>query len=301
VHGVPSLPAVLHGRIEYPAVASECQRPRDLPAFTRWFVARRGRAALTAVDAGRILELMIETRRAPVLLGLLLASLLGVAVPSAGAVVKAAALSIDSTLVTANWKEGWLRPHAAVRFTGDADAASALSAVLRPVARPGVVTARLDFRMAGAGAFSKTMPLPPRTLPGRYRLRIFSTSPPPRPRPAEAVIKVPAPPEGVIDRALVGTTRSGPWLQYVGDTGPAVSGQHTSLWVRFRFLYPPQGRRVELVWKLRWHTVIGKVYRRYANTIDTYASSGAPLPKGVWLVVLKIDGRIAKRMNVRLR
>ena len=116
----------------------------------------------------------------------------------------------------------------------------------------------------------------------------------------ETVVKVPAPPEGVIDRALVGTTRSGPWLQYVGNTGPAVSGRHTTLWVRFRFLYPPQGRRVELVWKLRWNTVIGKVDRRYANTIDTYASSTQPLPKGVWLVVLKIDGRVAKRMNVRL-
>ena len=40
---------------------------------------------------------------------------------------------------------------------------------------------------------------------------------------------------------------------------------------------------------------------RCANTIDTYARSGYVLPKGVWLVVLAIDGRIAKRMSVRLR
>jgi hypothetical protein len=71
--------------------------------------------------------------------------------------------------------------------------------------------------------------------------------------------------------------------------------------VRFRFLYPPNGRKVELVWKLRWHVLVGKIDRRYANTIDTFAGSSAALPKGVWLVVLKIDGRIAKRMSVRLR
>lgn len=264
---------------------------------------RLGDGCLTTVDAGRILKLqMTVARRPPVRAGLLLALLLlGVAVPSVGAGAEAPTLTLGSTLVTANWKEGWLRPGAAVRFTGRADQGTPLSAILRPVARPGVVTARLDFDVGQAGTFSKAIRLPPRALPGRYRLRILSTSPPPRPTPVEAVVRIPAPPEGVIDRALVGTTRNGPWLQYVGNTGPAVSGPRTELWVRFRFLHPPQGRRVELVWKLKWRTVIGKVHRRYANTIDTYARSNAALPKGVWLVVLKIDGRIAKQMNVRLR
>ncbi len=244
---------------------------------------------------------MVSIRRAPVRAGLLLALLLGVAAPSVGAGVQAPALSVDSTTVSAKWKEGWLRPGAAVRFAGRADAGTPLSAILRPIARPGVVTARLDFTVPPAGTFSKTITLPPRTLPGRYRLRLVSTSDPPRPTPAEAIVRVPAPPEGVIDRALVGTTRNGPWLHYVGNTGPAVSGPHTKLWVRFRFLYPPEGRKVAITWKLRWRTIVGKVERRYANTVDTFASSNAPLPKGVWLVVLTIDGRIAKQMSVRLR
>ena len=59
-------------------------------------------------------------------------------------------------------------------------------------------------------------------------------------------------------------------------------GSHRELWTRFTFLYPPTGRRVELIWKLRWHKVIGRVYRRYRNTIDTYARSSAPLPEGLW-------------------
>jgi hypothetical protein len=61
-----------------------------------------------------------------------------------------------------------------------------------------------------------------------------------------------------------------------------VSGAHNILWTRFRFLYPPSGRRIELVRKLRCHIVVGKVYARYANTIVTFVKtrSGEPLPKG---------------------
>jgi len=235
------------------------------------------------------------------LAGLLLSLVIGVpTLPAVAAVREAPTLELDTAVVDARWKEGWLRPGAAVRLTGTVSAASSLTAVLRPVSRPGVVTATLDFDVAQPGSFSELMKLPARALPGRYRLRIVSTSAPPRPAPVERIVAIPAPPEGVIDRALVGTTRSGPWLRYIGATGPAVSGPHKTLWVRFRFLYPPSGRRVELVWKLRWHVVVGKVDRRYANTIDTFASSSEALPKGVWLVVLKIDGRIAKRMTVRL-
>jgi hypothetical protein len=227
----------------------------------------------------------------------------GSGVSAAVAAVRADAptLAIDSAAVNATWKEGWLRPGASVRFTGSVGQASTLTAFLRPVDRPGILTARLpDFDVA-PGAFSKVMPLPARPLPGAYRLRIQSTNSPPRPAPVEVIVRIPAPPEGVIDRALVGTTRNGPWLRYIGNTGPAVQGSHRVLWVRFRFLHPPTGQRVELVWKLQWRRVVGRVYRRYRNTIDTYARSGAALPKGTWLVVLKIDGRVAKRMSIRLR
>ena len=50
-----------------------------------------------------------------------------------------------------------------------------------------------------------------------------------------------------------------------------------------------------------WHRVIGKVYKRYKDTILTYARSKAPLPPGHWNVVLTIGGRIAKQMDVVLK
>jgi hypothetical protein len=246
---------------------------------------------------------MVVNRRWLVRAGLAFVLLGGVALPTAFAAVRADAptLAVETAVVNAKWKEGWLRPGASVRFEGSVGQPSTLTASLRPVDRPGILTARLaDFDVA-AGPFSKVMPLPARPLPGPYRLRIASTSPAPRPAPVEVTVRIAAPPEGVIDRALVGTTRNGPWLQYVGNTGPAVQGSHNALWVRFRFLSPPSGRRVEIVWKLNWRRVVGRVYRRYRNTIDTYARSNAPLAKGSWLVVLKIDGRVAKRMSVRLR
>lgn len=246
---------------------------------------------------------MVVSRRRLVRAGLAFVLLSGVALPTAFAAVRADAptLTVDTAVVTAKWKEGWLRPGASVRFTGTVGQATTLTAFLRPVDRPGTLTARLADFDVPAGPFSKVMPLPARALPGPYRLRIASTSPAPRPEPVEVMARIAAPPEGVIDRALVGTTRNGPWLQYVGNTGPAVRGTHKALWVRFRFLSPPSGQRVEIVWKLNWRRVVGRVYRRYRNTIDTYARSNAPLAKGTWLVVLKIDGRIAKRMSVRLR
>ena len=245
---------------------------------------------------------MVVRNRLLVRACLLLVALAGAGVPAALAVRdQAPTLTVDRAVVSAHWKEGWLRPGAAVRFTGKVSVPSTLTAFLRPMGRD-VVTARLThFSVPRAGRFSGELKLPPRALPGSYDLRILSTSVPPRPQPVDVTVKIPAPPEGVIDRALVATSLKGPWLQYVGNTGPAVDGAFKTLWVRFRFLHPPTGKRIQIVWRLRWHVVVGKVYRRYQNTIDTVASSGQPLPKGVWLVVLKVDDRIAKKMNVRLR
>ena len=111
----------------------------------------------------------------------------------------------------------------------------------------------------------------------------------------------PAPPEGVLDRAEVGTTPNRPWLLYRGQSPPVVHGSHKELWMRFRFLSPPGGRHIERVWKMSWHRIVGKVSNRYADSLDTFYSSANPLPSGRWTVVLTIDGRIAKQMDVLLR
>jgi len=44
--------------------------------------------------------------------------------------------------------------------------------------------------------------------------------------------------------------------------------------------------------------IVGKVSKRYADMLDTFCSSANPLPSGRWTVVLTIDGRIAKQIDV---
>lgn len=201
----------------------------------------------------------------------------------------------------ADWRQGWLQPGAAVSFTGSVDAASSLTAVLRPKARAGVVTALTHFEVAQGGPFTAQVKLPPRALPGEYDLRVGGASGAAKLTPIDLTVTIPSPPEGVLDRVQVGTSANGPWLLYNDHSAPVVHGSFKELWMRFRFLYPPTGKNIQLVWKMKWHTVVGKVAKQYKNTLDTFCKSGTALPAGRWNVVLTIDGRVAKQMDVLIR
>ena len=48
--------------------------------------------------------------------------------------------------------------------------------------------------------------------------------------------------------------------------------------MRFRYLYPPSGKKVQLVWKMKWHRVVGKVTKRYKDILETSVASAQPLP-----------------------
>lgn len=248
---------------------------------------------------------MVVSRRVLICGSLSLVVLSAIAVPAAGAAVKGPAaartLKVGAPVTNARWREGWLRPGADIRFTGTVGAASTLTAVLRPLDRPGVVTSQATFEVTAAGPFTKHLRLPPRPLPGRYRLRVAGMSGATALRPVDVSVTIPAPPEGVLDQAEVGTTTNGPWLLYKSGSPPVVHGSHKELWMRFRFLYPPTGKNIELVWKMRWHTVVGKVFKLYKDTLDTSVSSANPLPAGHWSAVLRIDGRVAKKMDVIVR
>ena len=231
-------------------------------------------------------------------IGVTVALLLAVGVPAAGAAGREAELTLSSAAVHAQWKQGWLQPGAGIRLEGTVAEPATIAAALRPLDRPGIVTARSVFTLTKSGPFAVQMHLPPRPLPGRYSLRITGTSGTTSLAPVATTITIPAPPEGVLDRVQVSTTRNGPWQSYGNGTPPVVKGSHTELWMKFRFLYPPTGQNVLLVWKLHWHTLVGKVYKRYKNTLLTSVSSGSPLPSGHWLAILKFDGRTAKAMDV---
>jgi hypothetical protein len=224
--------------------------------------------------------------------GLVLAQL-----PAAAA--GAAAVRITSASAKVSWRQGWLQPGASVVFTGRIGAAATLTAALRPLDRPGTVTARTEFVMAHGGTFTRRLRLPPRPLPGTYSLRVGGTTGE-GVRRAEVRIRIPAPPEGVLARAEVGTTPHGPWLLYKRGSPPVISGSHR-IWVRFHFLSPPTGKRIELVWKLHWRTVVRRVATDYKDTLVTSVGSSTGLPTGHWSTELTVDGRVAKKMDVIVR
>ena len=224
--------------------------------------------------------------------GLALLLLAGVAVPAAVAAVRSTStFTVDKAVVTADWNEGFLEPGAGVMFSGNVDGPSSLNASLRPLARIGTVTARKEFA-APAGAFSETLRLPNRPLPGKYRLRVAGSTGATVLAPVDIVVTVPAPPEGIVARLDVGTSRSGPF------SGRVVSGKHAMLWARYLFVSPPTGKKIQLVWSQTSHRLVGKVAKRDATSILLSVGSGQPLRKGRWITVLTIDGHVAMKTAV---
>jgi hypothetical protein len=245
---------------------------------------------------------VVLARRPLVLIALLGGSGLALAASAAAVPARdaAAGVTVTGANVHAAWKEGWLLPGAAVRVTGTTRAPAHVTVTLRPLARRGIVTARTDLDVSRAGPFAARVDLPPRPLPGRYSVRVTAARGKNVLGRAQRKVTIASPVEGVVGPALVGTTPDGPWQRY-DESAPVVVGSHNQLWMRFVFLSPPHEQQVEVIWKRRWRQVVGRLERPFTNTINTYARSGAPLPGGIWNVVLRVDGRVAKRMAVRLR
>jgi hypothetical protein len=211
----------------------------------------------------------------------------------------ARALTLDKASATAVWKEGYLRPGAAIRFSGTVAGPSHVTAILRPKTGPKRVTAKIEFDVDAAGRFSQKIALPPRPLPGRYSLRLVGTSAGSKLPAAQTTVEIPTPPEGVVARSEVSLRKGGRQVPRQGQV-PMVKGTPTTIWVRYRFLYPPKGRNIKVTWNLHWHHKLGVIDKKYGKTIDTFVKSGAPLPAGVWNVILTVDGRIAKQTSVHV-
>jgi hypothetical protein len=194
----------------------------------------------------------------------------------------AASVTLSNVHVTGGWNEGWL--DAIVHFTVNADGAANVQATVRPV-NPGPVAKVEQYTFASSGSKDEAIPLPARLKPGDYVLKVGD---------ATSKFTVPTPPEGVVDSATISLAKGGTSARTVPSTSH-------SLWVRFHFLVPPTGAKtVKIEWRTPSFQFIGAVTKPYAATIDSNLASGSALPKGTWYAMLLVNGKVAKRQDVRV-
>ena len=145
-----------------------------------------------------------------------------------------------------------------------------------------------------SGGYSGTLDLPHRALPGTYLLRVVGTSSGIALTPVEATLTLPAPPEGIVDKASVGLTAGGKAIR-------KVKGSVKQLYGRFHFLVAPKLRTaVRLVWRTPQFNFVGEVRKRYSTNVRTFVKSGQPLPKGTWYCLLTVNEIVVKRVSVRV-
>ena len=151
--------------------------------------------------------------------------------------------------------------------------------------KPGPVAKAQQYTFASPGSKAETISLPPRLEPGDYVLKVGD---------ATTTFTVPSPPEGVVDSATISLAKG-------GTSAKAVPSTSHSLWVRFHFLVPPTGAKtVKIEWRTPSFQFIGAVTKPYSTTIDSNLASNSALPKGTWYAMLLVNGKVAKRQDVRV-
>jgi hypothetical protein len=152
----------------------------------------------------------------------------------------------------------------------------------------------LTTHLRASGSFSLTTKLPPeRVRPGGLVVILTGTSGG-RALPLQlAIVVLPAPPEGLVGRAFVSRTRSGPPIATV----PAKAHE---VWATFVFTTQPRAGEVPAI---RWYWPNGKLLGEIKKPMESARVSsfmrGDPLlPTGVWRVELRVAGTLVKALRV---
>ncbi len=202
--------------------------------------------------------------------------------PATASATPAASVGLSNVHVSAVWNQGWLTGN--LHFTITVSGPASVQASVRPVV-PGPVAAVKQYSFTKSGAAAETIKLPARLPPRDYVLKVGS---------ATAKFTVPTPSEGVVDNGVVSSTQNGK------ATRSVPSSTHI-LWARFHFLVPPPGAKtVKIEWRTPSFTYLGAVTKPYATTVYSFLKSTKALPKGTWYATLVVNGKIAKRQDVRV-
>jgi hypothetical protein len=199
-------------------------------------------------------------------------------------------VSLKSATLSSKWKESWLT--GSIRFSGTVSAAADLRVSLRPKTG-GSVAAAVDLPGLQPGSYGGTLTLPNRLLPKVYRLTVSGTSANGPIAPVHRDVTLPAPPEGIVDRAWASRTKN-------GKPVTTIPGNPTEVWAHFHFVVPPKSRRVRNRWyspNFRWW---GEKKNKPWTPIVHTRLAAAKLDKGVWFAYMFSENRVVKRWRVRL-
>lgn len=200
------------------------------------------------------------------------------------------AVTLKTATLSSKWKESWLT--GSIRFSGIVTTPSVLRVSVRPKAG-GKVAASVDLPDVQPGPFGGELTLPNRLLPKVYRVTVSGTSGDAQLKPMHRDVNLPAPPEGIVDRAWASKTKNGPPIN-------TIPGNPTEVWAHFHFVVPPKSRKVRNRWyspNFRWWGE--KKNKPWTPTVHTRLAA-AKLDKGVWFAYMFSENRVVKKWRVRL-
>ncbi len=228
----------------------------------------------------------------------LLAGLLGVGLLVSGTALAshqtASAVTINSASVSAKWHESYVK--GSVSFSGTESGAIELGASLRNVATGHLISVK-RFSVGG-GTFTQSVKLSARPVPGTYRLRLKEM---PAGAAADRNVTIPAPPEGVVDRAYTSNT-NGPPVKVIRNA--------KIIYAHFHFIARPQTNVLTFNWrkpgnpKVRFTGYAKKTYHANVYTFVCVKQSAGgsclnqELRTGKWYCIVYARGRVVKRQEV---
>ncbi len=146
-----------------------------------------------------------------------------------------------------------------------------------------------------AGPFNRTIKLAPRLLPGKLTLRIQGAGAGAVLIPAVSTVVLPAPKEGVVERAFISSLQRGPAATTLRNK--------TRLFATFRFAALPKGsRKITARWIAPGGQKTPPDGRPRSRTVSSVVGNGKDeLPAGVWRCELRVKGTLVAVAKVRLR
>ena len=146
-----------------------------------------------------------------------------------------------------------------------------------------------------AGAYTHSFKLPAKFLPGVYGVALVPSAPPTQVKPASLTAGLAAPPEGVVDVAILSGARNGPAARTL--TGA------TAIWASFHFAALPKGKSaLRLTWYRlgKTRTRMRAITMRAAAHVVDHLRPGKSLA-GTYEAVLTRKGLVIAQISVRVK